>query len=367
MWFQLLIFLCLVGAAVFGMHFFIYTSILHIFNISAASARHQLAVVLAILGASMLVATMLAHWADTKLVRWFYLLAVSWLGLAFYLFFILLAARIVDNVFNSGSSPAFSLAIGLGAILLSIAIASYGAWNASRPRIKEVTVSIPGLPQEWVGRTAVQLSDMHLGYVNGSRFLSEVIGKIKPYEPDIVFLTGDMFDGVGDTLGRLIAPLKELDPPLGTFFVTGNHEIYQGREKALTALREANVRCLSDEIDTVQGLQIVGGNYCLADRKNLFELLMKQVNPALPAILLYHEPLYIKEAKAAGINLQLAGHTHQGQIFPFNLATRLVYGRYNAGMHVDGTHTIYTTSGTGSWGPPMRIGNAPEIVIIRFK
>jgi predicted MPP superfamily phosphohydrolase len=126
---------------------------------------------------------------------------------------------------------------------------------------------------------------------------------------------------------------------------------------------------LADERVVVDGLQVIGISY--PERGHALDFAGKMArmpgfNPALPSILLYHSPSQVAEAKAAGINLQLSGHVHQGQIFPLQFITRLMFGRYYHGLHTEGDYTLYTTSGAGLWGPTMRTGNYPEIVVINL-
>ena len=162
-------------------------------------------------------------------------------------------------------------------------------------------------------------------------------------------------------------PLDDLRAPLGIYFVTGNHETYLSAERAYAALRTTPVRILNDEMVVIDGLQVIGIAY--PERmfnKDLAQTIRKVLNfdPQLPSLLLYHSPARAEQAKSAGINLQLSGHTHQGQIFPIQLISRLIYGKYYHGLHVEGGYTIYTSSGTGTWGPTLRTGNHPEIAVI---
>ena len=233
-----------------------------------------------------------------------------------------------------------------------------------------MTVKIPNLPPQWRGRKAVQLSDVHLGRILGRSFLESLVKKANAEQPSVVFITGDLFDGRDGRLDELVAPLNGLHAPLGIYFVTGNHETYLGTERAEAALKTTPVRILNDEMVTVEGLQIVGIGY--AERgasKDLGEVIRKipSFDPRQASVLLYHSPAQIARVRAAGIGLQLSGHTHHGQIFPLQLVTRMIYGKYYNGLHAEGGYTIYTSSGAGVWGPMMRTGNHPEIAVIRFE
>jgi hypothetical protein len=196
------------------------------------------------------------------------------------------------------------------------------------------------------------------------------VDKVNAQKPSMVLITGDLFDGALGNLEQKVAPLNRLEAPQGIYFVTGNHETYLGAHHALEALRTTPVKVLADECVVVDGLQIIGISYPERGHSLRFAekiARLKGFNANQPSILLYHAPTQIEAAKAAGINLQLSGHVHQGQLFPLQFVTRLIYGKYHYGLHQEGDFTLYTTSGTGLWGPTMRTGNHPEIVVLELQ
>jgi len=228
-------------------------------------------------------------------------------------------------------------------------------------------VKIKNLPPEWRGKKVVQLSDVHLGRVLGSEFLAHLVERINAENPSMVFITGDLFDGFDGQLDKLVLPLNDLRAPCGVYFVTGNHETYLGTERAYNALRNTPTRILRDEMAVINGMQIIGMGYPERGQSKDVAAVIRGLpgfDPRLPSILLYHSPTHIEQVKAAGINLQLSGHAHQGQIFPIQFISRLIYGRYYHGLHVEGDYTLYTSSGAGTWGPTLRTGNRPEIAVI---
>jgi len=259
---------------------------------------------------------------------------------------------------------------GWAAVALGCIYSGYGIWNAYHPRVRNLTVRIKNLPPAWRGKKIVQLSDVHLGNILRADFASRLVAMANAENPDLVAITGDLFDGADGKLEDLVAPLNTLHAPLGIYFVTGNHETYLGVERAYAALRTTPVRILADETVVIDGLQVIGVSYPERGRsKDFAEAITKlrSLDPALPSILLYHSPTHIAEAKAAGVSLQLSGHAHHGQIFPIQFISRLVYGRYYHGLHVEGDYTLYASSGAGTWGPTLRTGNYPEIVVIRLE
>jgi uncharacterized protein len=245
----------------------------------------------------------------------------------------------------------------------------YGVWNAYHPRIHHLTVRVKDLPPDWKGKKIVQLSDVHLGRILGAQFLAMLMEKINAQSPAAVFITGDLFDGSDGRLDQLVAPLDGIVAPWGIFFVTGNHETYLATERAYKALKRTKARIPADELVVVNGMQILGVAYPQRESSKDLAAIAAGVgyDPALPSILLFHSPVQTERVKSAGINLQLAGHTHHGQIFPFQFVTRRVFGKYHRGLHIEGGYAIYTSSGAGTWGPAMRTGNRPEIALIRLE
>jgi predicted MPP superfamily phosphohydrolase len=340
---------------------------LHFFGTTAFEHRTLLAVVLFLLPLSFIASSFLAHWHDGLLTRVLYFCSSLWLGVGLTLltaFGLAWAAWGAARVFGQRPSLAW---FGLAALGLTVLYSAYGVWNAYHPGLVSFTVRIKNLPPGWQGKKLVQLSDVHLGRILGADFLSRLVAKVNAQHPAMVLITGDLFDGADGNLEELVAPLNRLVAPQGIYLVTGNHETYLGVQRSCAVLRSTPVRVLADERVVIDGLQVIGISY--PERGHALRFAGKMANlpgfnPALPSILLYHSPTQVAEAKAAGINLQLSGHVHRGQIFPLQFITRLIFGRYYHGLHTEGNYTLYTSSGAGVWGPMMRTGNHPEIVVI---
>jgi hypothetical protein len=293
-----------------------------------------------------------------------------WLGVGLTLitcFAVAWAAWGATKLFVHSPSQA---GFGWAALALAGLYSGYGVWNAYHPRMNQIAVRIRNLPPEWRGRKIVQLSDVHLGHILRSGFLAGLVERINAQNPSIIFITGDLFDGSDGRLEELTLPLNGLRAPLGIYYVTGNHETYLGTERAYEALRKTPAKILNDERVVIDGLQIIGISYPEPGHSKDLAAVIRNLpgfDPRQPSILLYHSPTHIKQVKAAGINLQLSGHTHQGQIFPIQFISRLVYGKYYNGLHVEGEFTLYASSGAGTWGPTMRTGNDPEIAVLRLE
>jgi len=351
-------------------HYLVYASILHFFGIIAFEHRTALAVVLFVLPLSFIASSFLAHWSDNLLTRVLYFCSSLWLGVGLTLltaFGLAWMAWGLTRLFARSPNPMW---FGLAAVGLTVVYSAYGIWNAYHPRVVNFHVHIKNLPPSWQGKTLVQLSDVHLGQVLHADFLARAVAKINAQKPAMVLITGDLFDGADGNLEALVAPLNRLVAPQGIYFVTGNHETYLGVQRSYAALRATPVRILADECVVIGGLQVIGISYPERGHALNFAEKMAKLpgfDPALPSILLYHSPTQVAEAKAAGINLQLSGHVHQGQIFPLQFITRMMFGKYYHGLHTEGDYTLYTTSGTGLWGPTMRTGNHPEIAVIHLE
>lgn len=363
---QIIIFIVLAALVMMVGHAFLFFSWVKFFGITSLLIKKILGIALAILSLSFVITSLLIFWHENAATDFVYTLASTWLGTMWYLF---LATGLMWLVFwlarPDVNASNFKTINGI-LLLLAFAYAAYGMWNAQHPVIKRIEVSLPNLPASWQGRMAVQISDIHLGAINRTDFFRKVINKIKSINPDVIFITGDLFDGGGRELDTLPDPLNELKPPLGMYFITGNHETYIDVDKSLAALEGINMTILRDRIVDVGGVQLVGVDYPIPGEKKDFSAILNKIDRSKPNITLYHEPAHLDEFKQAGVNLLLSGHTHQGQLWPFSLITQAIYRRNDYGLHQDGAFTLYTSTGVGTWGPPMRTGNRPEVVVIKF-
>ena len=245
-----------------------------------------------------------------------------------------------------------------------VSLIGYSLFNAHDLRIK--TVEIPTIK---VKRqiTIVQITDLHLGILHGQKFLARVVAKVKALQPDIVLITGDLFDGIGDVNADTLQALNTLTAP--TFFIVGNHDLFNGLDKALAILGQTRVTVLRDEKtvwqDTVQlvGLDYFGMRPPAARIDNILRTLAP--DPRYFNILLEHVPFDLQNTAHYQFDLQLAGHTHAGQIFPWSLLVNMFYPA-TRGLTWLHDHYLYVSSGTGTWGPPMRLGTTSEITMIRI-
>jgi uncharacterized protein len=318
---------------------------------------------------SFVAASLLAFRYTNAAVRGFYKAAAVWMGL---LSFLLVAAVFSWIAFGiarlSGLSMSFHRTVEL---LFGTAVIAglYGVFNANWTRITRTTVRLANLPASWRGRTAALISDVHLGHVRNGSFLRRMVAKILKEEPDAIFIAGDLYDGTAIDAERAARPLNKLTAPHGVYFVAGNHEQFGDDSKYLRAIATAGVRVLSNEKVDVDGLQIIGVPYRNAAQGGHFASALQGVglDRERASILLTHAPDHPEIAEAAGVSLQLSGHTHLGQFIPWSWMARRIYRRFVYGLSQIGKMQVFTSSGAGTWGPPLRLGSNPEIVMLEFQ
>jgi uncharacterized protein len=245
----------------------------------------------------------------------------------------------------------------------------YGVFNAGWTRITRTTVRLANLPPAWRGRTAALISDVHLGHVRNGNFLRRLIAMTLREEPDAIFVAGDLYDGTAIDALLAAEPLNQLVAPQGVYFVAGNHEQFGDDSKYLNAITAAGVRVLSNEKVEVDGLQIIGVPYRNATQNGQLASVLRGIglDRGRASILLTHAPDHPEVAEAAGVSLQLSGHTHLGQFLPWSWMARRIYRQFVYGLSRIGKMQVFTSSGAGTWGPPLRLGSNPEIVVLEFQ
>ena len=325
--------------------------------------------VLGFLSVSFVAASLLAFRYTNAALRAFYRIAAIWLGFLTFLFFAAVFSWIIFGVARlSGLDVSFHRMVEwlFGAGVLA---GLYGVFNAGWTRITRTTVRLANLPPAWRGRRAALISDLHLGHVRNGSFLRRMVAKILQEEPDAIFIVGDLYDGTAIDVRRAAEPLRELLAPHGVYFVAGNHEQFGDDSKYLHAIAAAGVRVLINEKVEVDGLQIVGVPYRNAAPGEHFTSVLQglRLDRNRASILLTHAPDHPEIAEAAGVSLQLSGHTHLGQFIPWSWMARRIYRQFVYGLSRIGKMQVFTSSGAGTWGPPLRLGSNPEIVVLYFE
>jgi uncharacterized protein len=257
----------------------------------------------------------------------------------------------------------------LASLFVSLGIAVYGYHEAGDIRTEKVVIRTDKLPRSLTRLTIVQISDVHLGLIVKEKRLQAIVRVIENAQPDVLVSTGDLVDGQMDGMESLAAELRKLKPVYGKFAVTGNHEYHAGIEPALAFTRSAGFSMLRGESQAVGGvLTIAGVDDPAAERTGIRSRGERSVLEKIPrdrfTLLLKHRPVVGKE-RLGMFDLQLSGHVHKGQIFPFGLLTRLVYP-VATGLSHWGASALYVSRGTGTWGPPIRFLAPPEVTVIEL-
>ncbi len=365
----LLGFLVVIQTVLFLTHFLLYETWTFSSTASSAAGPLWLKLIVAILSVSFLAASLLAFRYTGAVLRVFYRAAAVWLGLLSFLFVAAVCSWVAFALARlAGLDLNFHRIVEVlfGAALLA---GFYGVFNASWTRITRITVRLANLPEAWRGRRAALISDVHLGHVRNNSFLRRMVAKILKEEPDAIFIAGDLYDGTAIDAHRAAAPLSELTAPQGVYFVAGNHEQFGDDSKYLRAVEAAGVRVLSNEKVEADGLQIIGVPYRHATQDGHFASVLEGigVDRERASILLTHAPDHPEVAEAAGVSLQLSGHTHVGQFIPWSWMARRIYRQFVYGLSRVGKMQVFTSSGAGTWGPPLRLGSNPEIVVLQFE
>jgi len=263
-----------------------------------------------------------------------------------------------------------------GVPLLALAATAIGVFNARRrARVRKVDVPIAGLPSSLHGFTIAQISDVHVGPTIKRRYLDAIVEAVNALGADMIAVTGDLVDGSVAQLAEHTAPLSRLESRHGAYFVTGNHEYYSGVRGWIAEIRRLGLRVLMNEHVVLlhDGASIVVGgvtdigahHYDPSQRSDPKAAMAGAPAGAAFKLLLAHQPRSAFEAAPAGFDLQLSGHTHGGQMMPWNFFVRFQQP-FTAGLHRMQSMFVYISRGTGYWGPPVRLGAPSEITHLRL-
>ena len=358
----------------FSAHWFLYRTLAAFwpsFLPFTAEVDFYLRGVLFALSISFMIASLLGFRFSNGLVDLLYTAASVWMGFFNFLFWaacLCWPAWLLARGMGPDAANVARPWIGTGVFGAAILVSVYGFINARLIRERRVSVALDNLPPVWKGRTALLITDVHLGNVNGAGFARRIAAIARRLDPAIIFVAGDLYDGSKADLTRLAAPLFALSPPHGIYFCGGNHENFGDGAAYSATIRKGGFRILHNERAIVDGLQLIGISYAdstvPAHVRSFLESLHLAGGPA--SILLNHVPHRLPIVEQEGVGLQLSGHTHGGQIFPFTLIVRRVYGKFSYGLQRFGKLQVLTSSGAGTWGPPMRVGTHPEVVLITF-
>ncbi|MDJ0466576.1 metallophosphoesterase [Streptomyces sp. H27-C3] len=257
----------------------------------------------------------------------------------------------------------------VAASALTVGTVGYGTYSALRgPRLKRVIVPLARLPRSAHGFRIAVVSDIHLGPILGRGHTQRIVDTINSAQPDLIAIVGDLVDGSVEDLGPAVEPLAELSARHGTYFVTGNHEYYSGASQWIDKVRELGVQPLENARAELPGFDLAGVNDIAGEEQDPaqgpdYVRALGGRDRSRTSVLLAHQPVMIHEAVAHGVDLQLSGHTHGGQLWPVNHLAQLSNPTV-AGLERYGDTELYVTRGAGTWGPPVRIGAPSDITIV---
>jgi hypothetical protein len=255
--------------------------------------------------------------------------------------------------------------------VISLALAVYGYFEAKRITTERIVIKSPKIPKEAGTITIAQISDVHLGLIVGEARLRKIVDQVKRENPDLLVCTGDLVDGQINDLARLIEPMRGLTPHLGKFAITGNHEFYAGLSQALDFTEKAGFTVLRNRSAEVAGAFVIAGiddetvRYFNGMPEQTERLLLGSIPRDRFVLFLKHRPL-VERGSSGLFDLQLSGHVHKGQIFPFSILTRLHYPVHAGFARLSGGSSLYVSRGSGTWGPPIRVLAPPEVTIIEL-
>ena len=307
--------------------------------------------------------------------NWLYFLLSLPIGVIFLTFIITLLHEIISFGFNKTSfknnrREFFKKGLDIGAISVVIATNAKAMDNARDIELEIVEVKINNLKQPY---SMVQISDIHIGGLIDKNFIKSLVDKVNILKPDVVVITGDLVDTKLDFAKPALDELKNIQSKFGTYFIVGNHEYFHGVQPIINYVNSLGIKTLENE-NVYIGKKDVGFYLCgVYDRfGDKYGAYKPDINKALentqnePTVLLAHQPKYVNEIETKGIDLILCGHTHGGQIFPFNFLVKLQQP-YVRGLHIHNEFTqVYVNKGTGFWGPPMRLGASSEITYLKL-
>ncbi|MGW4634668.1 metallophosphoesterase [Nocardia sp. NPDC004415] len=308
-------------------------------------------------------------------------LGLTWLAAVFYLLLglavlgiALLALRLLARFRGAPSDHArrrFLRAATAVVVAGSVGLTAYGIVEAASPRVVHETVALPRLPEQFRGLRVAVVSDLHVGPARGAGFTRRIVDLVNREQPDLIAVVGDLADGTVSRVGDDLAPLADLRAPLGVYAVSGNHEqisddvgdwMRHWTSLGLTVVNNARV-----EVERQGAVIDLAGVYDYSNkapyRPDLDAALAGRA-PDRFVLLLAHQPNHIATAAAAGVDLQVSGHTHGGQLWPLRTLVEWVHDTEVTGLDTVGDTTLFTTYGAGAWGPPVRVGAPPEVPIL---
>lgn len=372
-----LIFFSIVLTIYGSVNYYLFVRGLQVFSLSLPMKRWFIVIFWSVVSMFIL-GNVLERAATSAFSEWIYRIGSFWMAFMLYLFIAVVLIdfiRILNYFFHF--LPPFSqiLRFRLGLIVFSLVslVVVYGHLNALWINVKEIPLTVHKKVSGSSEVKILMVSDIHLGALIGERREKRLLDIVREQNPDLVLLCGDLVDGeiapaLRKKLGRHI---QEIKTPLGVYAILGNHEYIGGIDKTLPYLKSINIKVLIDDTVTLSnGIQLVGRNDRSGSRMNgglkSLDEVLSGIDNSKPVIVMNHQPFNLDEAADSKVDLHLSGHTHNGQLWPFNYLTEAIF-ELSWGLLKKGNTNFYVSSGFGSWGPTVRIGNRPEVVVFKLK
>jgi len=334
-----------------------------------------------LLSLSYIVSRFSQKYLPTMLYEGLNLVGAYWLAFMFYFLLVITTLdllRLFDHflkVIPLEIKRSLNPTLGFAVVILVVSIISYGAWNARHPQVNHYDVTIAKQAGPLKELHVVMVSDIHLGTIVHNGNLTTMVTMVNELKPDLVLFAGDVFDENIESSNKqqVSDTFRKLSAPYGVFAVLGNHEYIGGNaEEAINYMGEAGVKVLRDSsLKIAESFYLLGRDDQSASRFNGvprqdLKTIMQAVDRSLPVILMDHQPSHLEEPAEQGVDLQLSGHTHAGQLFPIGYITSRIFEN-DWGLLRKGDFQLIVSSGFGTWGPPIRLGTTPEIVDIMIK
>jgi predicted MPP superfamily phosphohydrolase len=367
-----------------GLHFYVWSRLVRDTRLPQPWAMVATAALIALGAGLPLMRILIRRAPGARALGW---PLYTWLGVLFVFFVLLLASDLVRLALwawtrlRTAQIPGGQVDLDrrtlVARVVAGVVTTATAALTATAMRsalgpvdVRRVDVTLPRLPQRLDGLSLVQLTDVHVGPTIGRAFIENIVARTNALAPDIIAITGDLIDGSVAELGDAVAPLGQLRARHGVYFVTGNHEYFSGATEWIAELTRLGIRCLRNERisigDADASFDLAGVDDHSGARSGEaghgedLDKALANLDPAREVVLLAHQPRSVFAASRFGVGLQISGHTHGGQLWPFTYLVRLQQP-FVAGLHRHGDTQVYVSRGTGYWGPPMRLGAPAEI------
>jgi predicted MPP superfamily phosphohydrolase len=352
---RFLLFFAILFGGFIGLQYYVFRRLSGIFQFTYT---YKITIFLVFICANFFAIMMLSRRFSNIGIHLWYTGTMGYIGVIWMLFWLLLCYQVIQWIISIPPQISrYIVVIGGGMLIL------YGIFQAYHLTIKTVEIVSEKLQREV---TIVQISDLHIGAINGKGLVDRVIAQIKNLYPDLVVVTGDLFDSTEHDVDDTLRGFNELTVP--AFFVFGNHDQYAGKEQVREAISHTPIQILQNSVVLYDGtLQLVGLDYSEHQSQSTVTASLQQLalRDGYFTILLAHTPVVFRYIDSYPIDLMLSGHTHSGQLFPIFVIFKRFYP-YLRGLYQSGTRYLYVSSGTGTWGPPMRLGTWSEVTLIRL-